>query len=596
MGAVPYPGGATFRVWSPFARAIFVAGTFNGWSKTSHPLTREPGAPHYWSTDVDGASEGAEYRFVLTGHSGEELWRIDPYAREVTHSAGNAVIATTDFAWSDTQFECPDRRELVIYEIHIGTFASDLRRPDRRGTFQAVIAKLDYLRDLGVNALLLTALGEFPTDISLGYNPAHIFAVESSYGGPNGFRELVDAANRAGIAVILDVVYNHFGPDDLHLWNFDGWRADGGDGGIYFYNVDWQRNTPWGSRPDYGRPEVRQFIRDNAVRWIDSRGADGLRWDMTAFIRNLGGRNNDPAGDIPDGWRLMRDINEEIARVAPKTIRMAEDMQDNEWITKGVGDGGAGFNTQWSAKFVHTVRAAVIGRVDEQRSMRAVADAIEQQYGGDAFARTIYTESHDEVRNGRARVPHDVDPMNAGGFFARKRSTLGAVIALTAPGIPMLFQGQEFAEDGWFEAERMLDWQKLARFPGIHALYRDLIRLRRNWFDHTRGLRGDQVRCHHVNDADKLIAYVRWGFAEPRDEVVVVANFSNRRYDDYRVGFPREGAWRVRFNSDWRGYSDDFDDAPSLDTWAESPARDGLPASASIAIGRYSAIILSQDS
>ena len=160
--------------------------------------------------------------------------------------------------------------------------------------------------DLGVSAILLTASGEFPTDVSLGYNPAHIFAIESSYGGPNGFRAFVDAANQRGIAVILDVVYNHFGPSDLDLWNFDGWHAEGGDGGIYFYNQEWRRRTPWGPRPDYGRAEVRRYIRDNAVRWIDSRGADGLRWDMTAYIRNLDGRNNDPAGDIADGWTPCR--------------------------------------------------------------------------------------------------------------------------------------------------------------------------------------------------------------------------------------------------------------------------------------------------
>jgi 1,4-alpha-glucan branching enzyme len=595
MGAVPYDGGVTFRVWSPFARGIAVAGTFNGWSKNAHPLEREVGTPDYWSTDVDGAKVGDEYQFVLDGANGEELWRTDPYAREVTNSSGNGVIAETDFAWSDTQFVCPNRRELVIYELHVGTFAADPSRGDRRGTFEAVIDKLPYLNDLGISAVLLTASGEFPTDVSLGYNPAHIFAIESSYGGPNGFRAFVDAANQRGIAVILDVVYNHFGPSDLDLWNFDGWHAEGGDGGIYFYNEEWRRRTPWGPRPDYGRAEVRRYIRDNALRWVDSRGADGLRWDMTAYIRNLDGRNNDPAGDIADGWTLMQDINAEITRIAPNAIRMAEDMQDNEWITTPVDAGGAGFNTQWSAKFVHTLRRAVITPNDRDRNLREVAEAIEQMYAGDAFARTIYTESHDEVRNGRARVPQDVDPQNAGGWLARKRSTLGAAIALTAPGIPMLFQGQEFAEDGWFEAERMLDWDKLTRFPGIHALYRDLIRLRRNWFDHTRGLRGDHVRVHHVNDAGKVLAYLRWGFAEPRDETLVLANFANRTYDSYRIGVPRDGLWRVRFNSDWRGYSSDFGDAPTFDRQADPIPLDGLPFSAAIALGPYSVVILSQD-
>jgi 1,4-alpha-glucan branching enzyme len=595
MGAVPYDGGVTFRVWSPFARSIAAAGTFNEWSKEAHPLQREPNAHDYWSTDVDGAKIGDRYKFFLIGANGEALWRIDPYAREVTSSRGDGVIAPTEFAWSDTDFVCPDRRELVIYEIHVGTFASDATRNDRRGTFATVIAKLPYLRDLGVSAILMTASGEFPTDVSLGYNPSHIFAIESSYGGPNGFRALVDAANQLGMAVILDVVYNHFGPGDLDLWNFDGWHAEGGNGGIYFYNEDWRRETPWGARPDYGRAEVRRFIRDNAVRWIDSRGADGLRWDMTAFIRNLHGRNDDPAGDLADGWSLMQDINAEIAQLAPNAIRMAEDMQDNEWITKPAGVGGAGFNTQWAARFVHTLRRNVIAPHDDDRNMREVAGAIEQQYAGDSFARTIYTESHDEVRNGQARVPEDVDPHNAGSWLARKRSTLGAAIALTAPGIPMLFQGQEFAEDGWFEAERMLDWTKLDRFPGIHAMYRDLIRLRRNWFDQTRGLRGDHVHVHHVNDAAKVIAYVRWGFAERRDETVVLANFANRAYESYRVGVPREGVWRVRFNSDWQGYSDDFGNTPSFDTNGDATPRDGMQRSAAVALGAYSVVILSQD-
>jgi 1,4-alpha-glucan branching enzyme len=595
MGAVPYDGGVTFRVWSPFARGSAVAGSFNDWSKDAHPLEREPDAHDYWSIDVDGAKVGDEYQFVLDGANGEELWRTDPYAREVTNSSGNGVIAETDFAWSDTEFVCPDRRELVIYELHVGTFAEDLSRNDRRGTFQAVIDKLPYLSDLGIGAILLTASGEFPTDVSLGYNPAHIFAIESSYGGPNGFRAFVDAANQRGIAVILDVVYNHFGPSDLDLWNFDGWHAHGGDGGIYFYNEEWRRRTPWGPRPDYGRAEVRRYIRDNALRWIESRGADGLRWDMTAYIRNLDGSNNDPAGDIADGWTLMQEINAEIARDVPNAIRMAEDMQDNEWITKPVDVGGAGFNTQWSAKFVHTLRRAVITPNDHDRNMREVAEAIEQKYAGDAFARTIYTESHDEVRNGRARVPQDVDSQNAGSWLARKRSTLGAAIALTAPGIPMLFQGQEFAEDGWFEAEHMLDWDKLTRFPGIHALYRDLIRLRRNWFDQTRGLRGDHVRVHHINDADKVLAYLRWGFSEPREETVVVANFANRSYDNYRIGVPRDGLWRVRFNSDWQGYSADFGNMPSFDENADVDGRDGFAFSVAVALGAYSVVILSQD-
>lgn len=591
MGAVPYDGGVTFRVWSPFARSIDVE-LIRGDNRSRHALEREPVAPDYWSNDVDGAGINDQYRFELTGHHGQSLSRIDPYARAVTNSVGNGVIAPTEFQWSETSFVCPDRRDLVIYEIHVGTFAGDPHRHDRRGTFRTIIEKLPYLRDLGINAILIIAIGEFPGDVSLGYNPAHIFAIESSHGGPNAIRELVDAANRHGMAVIIDVVYNHFGPSDLDLWEFDGWHAEHGQGGIYFYN-DWRGETRWGhTRPDYGRAEVRRFIRDNAVRWIDSRGADGLRWDMTVYIRNFHGKNNDPGSDCHDGWRLMQDINREIAQLRPDAIRMAEDMQDNEWITKWVDEGGAGFNTQWGAKFVHTMRDVLLGRSDD---MRAVQHVIEQRYGGDPWARTIYTESHDEVRNGRARIPHDVAPNDSGGWLARKRSALGAAIALTAPGIPMLFQGQEFLENGWFEAEWMLDWSKLDRFSGIHRLHRDLIRLRRNWFDTTRGLRGDHVRVHHRNDHDKVLAYVRWGFAEPRDETVIAANFSGREHHRYRIGVPREGLWRVRFNSDWRGYSDDFGNAPAYDTWAEAHPYDGYAHSIETALGAHAVVILSQD-
>jgi 1,4-alpha-glucan branching enzyme len=126
-------------------------------------------------------------------------------------------------------------------------------------------------------------------------------------------------------------------------------------------------------------------------------------------------------------------------------------------------------------------------------------------------------------------------------------------------------------------------------------MYGDLIRLRRNWFDSTRGLRGQSINVHHVNDWDKLLAYHRWQNGGPRDDVVVVANFANRSYDGYTVGFPRPGMWRVRFNGDWKGYSSDFGDRPSFDVEARPGGRDGMPFWGAVGIGPYSAVILSQD-
>jgi 1,4-alpha-glucan branching enzyme len=159
----------------------------------------------------------------------------------------------------------------------------------------------------------------------------------------------------------------------------------------------------------------------------------------------------------------------------------------------------------------------------------------------------------------------------------------------------MIFQGQEILEDEWFRDQDPIDWTRLERYAGIHQLYRDLIRLRRNWRDATRGLRGPHVNVYHVNDDDNVIAFHRWEHGGPRDDVVVVLNVANRAFADYRIGFPRGGLWRVRFNSDWSGYSDDFGNHFSYDTVAGGGPADGLPHSGNVGIGPYTAIILSQD-
>ena len=221
---------------------------------------------------------------------------MDPYARQVTSSIGNAVVYDpAAFDWGDHWFEMPARDDLVIYELHVGTFNAG---PDRRGDFDRAARRLPYLRDLGVSAVQIMPPFEFAGDVSWGYNPAHLFAIESGYGGPDAFKRFIKAAHEHGIAVIVDVVYNHLGPSDLDLWQFDGWSANGG-GGIYFYN-DERAITPWGStRPDYGRGEVRTFLRDSALTWLEEFQCDGLRFDATLFIRTVDGVPGDPASALP---------------------------------------------------------------------------------------------------------------------------------------------------------------------------------------------------------------------------------------------------------------------------------------------------------
>jgi 1,4-alpha-glucan branching enzyme len=589
MGALPYDDGVTFRVWAPHADEVAVVGTFNNWLQTAHPLAREGNG--YWSADVPEAAVGDEYKFVIVNGS-ETSWRIDPYAREVTNSAGNAVIYEPTFDWGVDGYATPSWDELIIYEMHIGTFHDEPGGPP--GNLNRVIEKLPYLHELGINAVQVMPPTEFAGGFSWGYNPANIFAIESDYGGPDAFRKFVKAAHAQGIAVIFDVVYNHFGPSDLDLWQFDGW-SENGKGGIYFYN-DWRCQTPWGdTRPDYRRQEVRQYIRDNALMWLEEYRVDGLRWDATAYIRNVSGSDNDPAHDLPEGWSLMQWINDEIDVRQPWKISIAEDLRGNPWLTKRTGEGGAGFDAQWDAGFVHPVRRALTASEDRAREMGAIRDALVHYYDGDAFRRVIYTESHDEVANGKARVPEEISDAHPGGWRAKKLSTLGAALVFTAPGIPMIFQGQEFLEDEWFHDTDPIDWAKRDRYTGIVQLYRDLIRLRRNRSATTRGLRGQQTHVYHVNDDDKVLAFLRRDRGGPGDDVVVVANFADRAYAHYTVGFPRSGRWRVRFNSDWGGYDESFSHHPSLDVTAWQGEKDGLPSHGDVGIGPYSVIILSQD-
>src|SRR5581483_6194200 len=351
---------------------------------------------------------------------------------------------------------------------------------------------------------------------------------------------------------------NHFGPSDLDLWRFDGWSENGG-GGIYFYQ-DWRKTTPWGdTRPDYGRPEVRQFIRDNALMWVEDYHVDGLRMDMTLYIRSVKG---DGEADLPDGWSLIQWINGEIREKHPNTLTVAEDLQHNEWLTKPVGEGGAGYGSQWDDQFVHPIRAAVITPEDEQRSMEAVAQAIVHRYNADAFQRVIYSESHDEVANGKARVPQEIDPADPTGFWAQKRSTLAAALVFTAPGIPMLFQGQEFLEGEWFRDTVPVDWDKREEFRGLVRLYRDLIRLRLNRTGESRGLTGQHIQVTHVHNDMNMLAFRRWMEGGPGDDVVVVANFHREPREGYTIGFPAPGAWKLLFNSDWVGYSEQFTGYP----------------------------------
>ncbi len=581
VGAIVKKSGVSFRVWAPFAERVSLIGSFNNWSE--QPLNSENDG--YWSTFVKGAIAGQEYKFVI--YRGEErLVRNDPRALHYTTSAGCSVIVDPEFDWQDDNYSAPPSNEQVIYELHVGTF----HRPDPAitGTFVDVSAKLDYLAGLGVNMIELMPISSMLMDRGWGYAIDYIFAIESLYGGRYGFLKFVAEAHKRNIGVIVDVVFNHFGPDaNLDLWRFDGWY-DNNLGGIYFYN-DWRAETPWGNtRPDFGRKEVQQYILDNVKMWVLDCHVDGLRMDSTIYMRNVKGLNNDPANDLPEGWFLLQQMNNLARKIDPSVITIAEDISDNEYIVKPTRDGGAGFSAQWELGFPASFRSALHSTDKQSIDLTGLYSELTRRFDGDAFKRVIFVDSHDSAANGTARFNEVIAPGKADGLFARQQSLIAAAIILTSPGIPMLFQGQEFMQAGAFNDWQALDWQNADDHASIVEAYKHLIALRLDKHNNTGGLLGQNINLMHVDEDNKVIAYHRWNNGGPRDDVMVVINFANELHQEYQMGFPRNGIWIPRFNSTWRGYSADFKDIAVPEIVVDKGA-------GSIVLPPASAMIFSQD-
>jgi 1,4-alpha-glucan branching enzyme len=583
LGAHLHKHGASFRVWAPFAERVAVTGSFNNWSHT--PLTSLNDGT--WTIEIDGVEAGQEYKFVI--FNGEQvLYKNDPRSLQLTTSSGGtSIVVDESFDWGDDAFEMPTRNKQVVYEMHIGTFY----RPDpaMTGTFDDAAEKLDYLQNLGINVIELMPVSSMTSDRGWGYATDYIYAIESLYGGRRGLLEFVKAAHQRGIGVVLDVVYNHFGPDPngLDLWRFDGW-GENDKGGIYFYNDD-RSETPWGqTRPDFGRTEVQDYILDSITMWMTDCRIDGLRVDSTIYIRNIKGWNNDPEHDIPEGWHILQRLTELARKINPNALLIAEDVGGNEYITMPKDAGGAGFGAQWELGLPGVLRGILGATEDYQRDMSNVCQILTSSFNGDPFQRVLFSDSHDSAANGGARLSELITPGNPTSVYARKRSLIASALVLTAPGTPMLFQGQEFIEGGSFNDWQAVDWKKSVTFAGIMQAHSHLIALRKNAHDNTNGLCGPHINIMHTDWDNKVLAYHRWENGGPGDDTVVILNFSNKTHQEYRLHFPHEGTWHVRFNSSWSGYSADFKDLP-LDSI--EAGQDG----ASVKLAPYAVLILSQD-
>ena len=583
-GAVVLPGtqGVRFRVYAPGAVTVAVAGEFNNWSTTANMMTRD--AEGYYATTVASARVGHRYKFVVNG----TLWRKDPWSLQVEGSSegsNSIIVDLTAYQRRATNWQTPRIEELAIYQLHLKGFqynADGLTYRHGRVFRDFIDTKLDYLTDLGVNCIHIMPMHEFPGEDSWGYNPVFFHAPESSYGTPEEFQELVDACHERGIAVIVDIVYNHTaGTDNTHFWDFDGTADNPHGGNRQFYYNDTRALTFWGPEPNYGHPRTRARFFENVRVMAELYRVDGFRMDAVGFVRGESTDGNDWAGwQADDGWAFLRDFNN-LARSYHNTrfLSIAEDIATNASITQNTSEGGAGFLSQWTETDLRQIMA---NPSDAARNNNAIRRIIERFYpiNYGLYEMVKYHSSHDKVGalNDGPRLPVLIGDPNA--WYARRRTALANALIMFSPGTPLFFMGDEKYETRSFteQAGTALDWTLRDRNRGFYEFSRDLFMLKRQ----ARALHHNNYQMTAANDGENLISWRRWGVQG--EVLVIAANFS--AFDkDFWIDFPSNGRWFQIINSMWTHYGEfDSNNNPSFEVsnnWA------------SVRIPGYSIIVMS---
>jgi 1,4-alpha-glucan branching enzyme len=364
----------------------------------------------------------------------------------------------------------------------------------------------------------------------------------------NQLKALIDLCHVHGIAVLLDVVYNHAGGDfgDQSLYFLDRQPQQGGNGNsLYFTEVGHAGGLVF----DFAKPEVRQFLIDNAKYFLDEYRVDGFRYDQVSVIDHDG---------APHGWSFCQDLTSTLRHHRPSALQKAEYWSVNPYVVKRPSE-GAGFDVTLTDGLRIALRSVIAGAAapDERPlDMTGLGHSLWPQGFGEHWRFVQGPENHDIVYQGRedriARLGHRDDPRS---WYGRSRARVGTAVSLTAPGIPMLFMGQEFLEDKqWsdnfdFHRGLLLHWDGLEqgdRHMVDHLRFtRELVALRRR----LGGLSGQGFRVVHGHDQNRVLAFHRWVEGEGHD-VLVVAHLGNENRFGYRIGFPAGGEWREVFNSD----------------------------------------------
>lgn len=543
LGAWLGPQNCHFRVWAPDAGAASVV--IQDGPEWEHldptawavPMAVDDG---YWTATVPGVTAGQLYRFRLTTADGGVIERLDPAARDVLSSEltrggdgrnGSVIIGRDPYPWAD--FVPPGFADLLIYQFHVGSFAGRGDQHDTMwATFGDVESKFGYLRELGFNCIEPLPIQEFAMDRSWGYNPASFFAPESSYGTPEELRHFVDAAHRSGLAVIFDVVYNHAGPGDNVLWNYD--RSSGETGGSYF---DPTIHTPWGIGPAWWRPQVQDFFYQNARMYLEEYRADGLRFDVTTQING-----NDLKTVV---WRLRHEF--------PDRYIVAEHLPDHPWIVRE-----GGFGATWMARMHHELQRALVGQdpVTKVRSMLGW-DGYDHSWNLVKYG----LGSHDDIgdkNNGNAedgltnwdsRHRYFVDQM--GGRedpTARAKCRLAWALTVTMPGTPLLFMGSEChlasPHVGWGywndepdeRGDHRFNWDVAGDPIGVQM--RRLVAATNQTRWANPALRADSLDIPHEDQDNRVIGFRR---AAGDNVVLVVANLGDRSFGGHAYGVATGG-------------------------------------------------------